>query len=355
MEKITNRDCPVFVGNGSLNLADEIPLKQAEGRNCIVLCEENAANLILPVLSDHCPNLRKQPVYYLPASEKQKQVQNLLPLWKSWAEDGIDRKTLVINIGGGVLCDMGGFAASVFKRGISFVNIPTTLLAMADASVGGKTAVDLDQLKNVIGCFARPQAVLVDPVFLRTLPEKEMVSGIAEILKMACIADSGFEIRQAERLFSDRTFLEKSLLFAIREKARITDEDFKEENIRKTLNFGHTVGHALESLALRRKQPVTHGEAVAQGMLLELYLSWMMTGFDRDRFEEFAGLIRKHYGIFPFSQDDIPELLAYIRKDKKNQDGTIYPVLLKSWGDCLFHQAVTPNLFEKALRAYPFF
>lgn len=355
MEKITNRDCPVFVGEGSLSLADGIPLKQEDGRNCVILCEENAANLILPVLLDRCPNLRKQTVYYLSASEKQKQVQSLIPLWKSWAEDGIDRKTLVINIGGGVLCDMGGFAASVFKRGIPFVNIPTTLLAMADASVGGKTAVDLDEIKNVIGSFARPQAVWVDPVFLRTLPEKETVSGMAEILKMACIADSGLDIRHAERIFSDRGFLEKALLFAIREKARITDEDFKEENIRKTLNFGHTVGHALESLALRRKQPVTHGEAVAQGMLLELYLSWMMTGFDRDHFEAFAELIRRHYGIFPFNQDDIPELIAYIRKDKKNRDGIIYPVLLRSWGNCLFQQAVTPNLFEKALRAYPFF
>ena len=191
MECVHDQNCSIHIGDGAVQLADDIPLRQ-ENRNCIILCEEQAAELILPTLGDRCPNLRKQPLYYLDAREQNKQISSLLPLWQAWEADGIDRNTLVINIGGGVLCDMGGFAASIFKRGIPFVNIPTTLLAMADASVGGKTAVNLDETKNVIGSFCRPEAVLIDPVFLGTLPEREFLSGMAELIKMQWIANPDF-------------------------------------------------------------------------------------------------------------------------------------------------------------------
>ena len=354
MECVHDQNCSIHIGDGAVQLADDIPLRQ-ENRNCIILCEEQAAELILPTLGDRCPNLRKQPLYYLDAREQNKQISSLLPLWQAWEADGIDRNTLVINIGGGVLCDMGGFAASVFKRGIPFVNIPTTLLAMADASVGGKTAVNLDETKNVIGTFCRPEAVLIDPVFLGTLPEREFLSGMAELIKMQWIANPDFNIDQAEESFSSRPMLSALLHFAIEQKARITALDFKEGNIRKTLNFGHTFGHAFEALALKRQQRLTHGEAVAHGMVCELYLSWLMTGFERETFEICSAWLRKHYGIFQFSRQEIPELIAYMKADKKNIEGRVYPILLSAFGQCRFTQAVPESLLEKALSAYPFF
>lgn len=354
MECVHDQNCSIHIGEGAVSLADDIPLRQ-EDRNCIILCEENAADLILPILGDRCPNLRKQPLYYLNAREQDKQVSSLIPLWKAWETDGIDRRTLVINIGGGVLCDMGGFAASVFKRGIPFVNIPTTLLSMADASVGGKTAVNLDETKNVIGTFSRPEAVLIDPVFLETLPEKEFLSGMAELIKMQWIANPDFSIDRTEECFSSRAMLLDLLLSAIEQKARITAMDFKEGNIRKILNFGHTFGHAFEALALKRKQKITHGEAIAHGMTCELYLSWLMTGFDRGKFETCSAWIRKHYGIFQFSRHEIPDLIAYMKTDKKSIEGKVYPILLPAFGQCRFTQAVPESLLEKTLSAYPFF
>ena len=218
MECVHDQNCSIHIGEGAVSLADDIPLRQ-EDRNCIILCEENAADLILPILGDRCPNLRKQPLYYLNAREQDKQVSSLIPLWKAWETDGIDRRTLVINIGGGVLCDMGGFAASVFKRGIPFVNIPTTLLSMADASVGGKNGVNLHETKNILGTFRRPEAVLVDPVFLQTLPRQELLSGMAEIIKMQFIANAEASIESIEEAFRSKERLSELLHFAIARKA----------------------------------------------------------------------------------------------------------------------------------------
>lgn len=352
MKTIKDLDCTIYAGEGSLaQLQGEVAryLAAEPDAKCVVLCEQAAAKKIFPVLLHACPSLRRCKRYFLPATEAQKHIETLLPLWEQWADDKLDRKTLVINLGGGVLCDMGGFAASLFKRGLPFINIPTTLLAMADASAGGKTAVDLGEIKNLLGCFNRPRAVFTDPVFLKTLPKREMHSGIAEILKMQCICQTDFSCRKAERLFSDPEYLNESLLFAIESKARITQQDFKEENIRKTLNFGHTFGHAFEALALRKKNPISHGEAVAHGMVCELYLSCRKCGFTRVRFNHFARLIYAHYGNFSYMEKDIPALLNYIVNDKKNKGRKIYPVLLSDWGKCVFDKAVFPVVIEKTL------
>ena len=354
MECVLDQGCPIHIGENAVQLADEIPLRQS-CRNCVILCESNAANLILPPFLDRCPNLRKQPVYYLDSSESRKQMESLLPLWDAWVRDGMDRQTLVINIGGGVLCDMGGFAASVFKRGIPFIHVPTTLLAMADASVGGKNGVNLHETKNILGTFRRPEAVLVDPVFLQTLPRQELLSGMAEIIKMQFIANAEASIESIEEAFRSKERLSVLLHFAIARKAEITGTDFEEENLRKTLNFGHTFGHAFEALALKRGEPIPHGIAVAHGMVCELYLSWLMTGLDRELFEQGLDWLQKHYGIFAFSPEDIPDLMGYMKNDKKNIEGKIYPILLSAFGKCRFDQAVPESLLEKTLAAYPFF
>lgn len=353
MKTIKDLDCTIYAGDGSLaQLQGEVAryLAAEPDGKCVILCEEAAAKKIFPVLLRACPSLRRCKRYFLPASESRKHIETLLPLWKQWADDKLDRKTLVINLGGGVLCDMGGFAASLFKRGLPFINIPTTLLAMADASAGGKTAVDLGEIKNILGCFNRPRAVFADPVFLNTLPEREMLSGLAEILKMQCICLTDFSVHKAEKLFTDPEYRNEALLFAIESKARITQQDFKEENIRKTLNFGHTFGHAFEALALRRKHPISHGEAVAHGMVCELYLSCRKCGFTRNRFESFSKLIKTYYGSFPYAEKDIFALLDYMVNDKKNKGRKIYPAMLSAWGRCVFDKAVFPVVLEKTLR-----
>ena len=342
MKTIKDLDCTIYAGKGSLSqLQGEVAryLAAEPDAKCVVLCENATAKKIFPVLLQACPPLRRCKHYFLPASESRKHIETLLPLWEQWANDKLDRKTLVINLGGGVL----------FKRGLPYINIPTTLLAMADPSAGGKTAVDLGEIKNILGCFNRPRAVFADPVFLKTLPEREMLSGMAEILKMQCICRTDFSVQRAEKIFTDPEYLNETLLFAIKNKALITQQDFKEENIRKTLNFGHTFGHAFEALALRRKRPISHGEAVAHGMVCELYLSCRKCGFTRARFESFASLINTRYGNFTYTEKDIPALLNYMVNDKKNKGRKIYPVLLSDWGKCVFDKAVLPVVIEKTL------
>lgn len=355
METVQDQSCSIHIGENAIALADQVPLQQGNGGNCIILCEKNASEYILPILNDRCPNLRKHRTYFLDASEKNKQIETIIPLWEQWIADGIDRKTVVINLGGGVLCDMGGFAASIFKRGIPFIHIPTTLLSMTDASVGGKTAVDFQEVKNALGVFSRPLSVIIDPVFLHTLPKEEMLSGQAEILKMMLIGKKDFHIEEVGKIFEKPDALMESVIFSIKEKARITSIDFKEENIRRTLNFGHTFGHAFESLALKQNRPISHGRAVAHGMVCEIYLSWMLCGLDRKTADEIAGLILKHYGIFQFQTDDIPDLISYMENDKKNHDGKIYPIMLTQTGECRYDQAVTPGIIEKVLQNYPLF
>lgn len=355
METVLDQNCSIYIGEGTLAMADQIPLNQPEGGNCIILCEKNASESILPLLFDRCPNLRKHRVYFLDSSEKNKQLENLLPLWQKWIDDGIDRRTMVINLGGGVLCDMGGLAASLFKRGLTFVNIPTTLLSMTDASVGGKNAVNLKEVKNVLGTFNRPQSVFVDPIFLDTLPHEEILSGMAEIIKMHLICKKDFRSDIFDEIFHTKDGLLEALHFSIQEKARITAIDFKEDHLRRILNFGHTFGHAFESLALHHNQPICHGIAVAHGMVCELYLSWMLCGLDRGKADAIAEAIRQYYGIFNFHSKDIPTLLSYMENDKKNHDGKVYPVLLGPDGKYRYDQAVTRGILEKVLLNYPLF
>lgn len=352
METVFDRQCAIHIGEGCLPSTDEIPIRRQ--RKCVLLCESHAAPLILPPLFEKCPHLHGIPLYYLDASEPAKQIETLLPLWKEWAKDGLDRHTAVILVGGGVLCDMGGFAASVYKRGIPFYSIPTTLLAMADASVGGKTAVNLDEIKNILGNFRRPEAVWIDPIFLKTLPNPEFLSGVAEILKMQFIGNPRLSFEEMEKCFETATFPLPFLHWAIAEKARIAGLDFHEENIRKTLNFGHTFGHAFEALALRQNRSITHGQAVAHGMVCELYLSCLLAGCSKNLFQQTTRMINRHYGIFRYGKEDIPELLGYMRNDKKNRNGQIFPVLLQAAGDCLYNKPVETETIIQTLNEYPF-
>ena len=355
MKTVKDQDCPVFIGCGSLEKLKDWLRKKAQDAPIVLLHEKNAAPLILPPLFEKIPFLQDVPRYELDSTENRKQIESLMPLWQAWNQNHIDRNTWVVLLGGGVLCDMGGFAASLFKRGIPFVSIPTSLLAMADASVGGKTAVDLGEVKNILGSFRRAQAVAVDPVFIDTLPDSEFLSGMAEILKMQLISKRGFSPESMENSFCKQNFDPNLLHFAIKEKARITRLDFEEKNIRRTLNFGHTVGHAFEALALRQNRPIPHGYAVAYGMACELLLSVRCCGLEAEKFERANRLIQSVYGTFDFAPEDISVLLEYMRSDKKNrQNGQIRPALLKNYGTCLYKLSVPTQTIQEVLQGYPF-
>ena len=258
-----------------------------------------------------------------------------------------------MNVGGGMVTDLGGFAASTFKRGIAYINIPTTLLAMVDASVGGKTGINFGGLKNEIGVFNNARSVIIDTEFLRTMDCENILSGYAEMLKHGLISDEamwaelvGFDIERP-----DLDALRGMVARSVAVKERIVGQDPTERGLRKALNIGHTVGHAFESLALRRK-PVLHGYAVAYGLVCELYLSALKAGFPTDKMHQTVAFINEHYGKMPITCDDYPALLELMTHDKKNTAGTINFTLLGGIGDIRINQTASKDEILDALDFY---
>lgn len=285
------------------------------------------------------------------AGDTNKTLDSLAEVWTALSQGGATRHSLMINLGGGMVTDLGGFAASTFKRGIDFINIPTTLLAMVDASVGGKTGINFGGLKNEIGVFSDSKFVIINTQFLDTLDHDNICSGYAEMLKHGLISDNkhwaelvGFNLVQP-----DLAQLQRMVAESIKVKERIVTEDPHEHGIRKALNLGHTVGHALESFAMKHGRPVLHGYAVAYGMVCELYLSARKTGFPTDKMHQTVRFILDHYGRLPYTCDDYPELLELMRHDKKNTSGIINFTLLGGIGDIRINQTATKEEIEEAL------
>jgi 3-dehydroquinate synthase len=286
------------------------------------------------------------------ATDTHKNLDTIAKVWTEMGKGGGTRHSLMINLGGGMVTDLGGFAASTFKRGIPFVNIPTTLLSMVDASVGGKTGINFNGLKNEIGVFNQPATVLIDTQFLRTLDHQNICSGYAEMLKHGLISD----IKTFAELLSfdlnnvDYSHLAQMVGTSVAVKERIVAEDPQEHGIRKALNLGHTVGHAFESFALqfenipdnpRDIHPVLHGYAVAWGLICELYLSCIKTGFPTDTMRQTVQFIKESYGTLAITCDDYPQLFELMTHDKKNTAGTINFTLLGGIGDIRINQTAT--------------
>ena len=275
-------------------------------------------------------------------------------VWTALQQGGATRHSLLINLGGGMVTDLGGFAASTFKRGIDFINIPTTLLAMVDASVGGKTGINYGGLKNEIGVFSESRFVILDTEFLDTLDAENLRSGYAEMLKHGLIANEkmwaelvGFDLARP-----DLARLQRMVGESVQVKERVVTEDPREHGIRKALNLGHTVGHAFESLALRCQQPVLHGYAVAYGLVCELYLSAVKTGFPVDKMRQTVQYIRDYYGRMAITCDDYDALYELMTHDKKNQAGKINFTLLGGVGDIRINQTATREEIDEALDFY---
>ncbi|MGM9688616.1 MAG: 3-dehydroquinate synthase [Alloprevotella sp.] len=300
-----------------------------------VLVDENTRRLCLPRLTEGHAQLAEAQVITIGATDSHKTLESLAHVWQSLSEGGATRHSLLINLGGGMVTDLGGFAAATFKRGIKFVNIPTTLLSMVDAAAGGKTGINFNGLKNEVGCFCESEDVIIDINFLLTLDRQNLRSGYAEMLKHALLES---ESMWAEHLRFDLDNLDYTELLnlvnqSVGTKQRIVSADPHEKGLRKALNLGHTVGHALESLALEKDRPVLHGYAVAWGLLCELYLSAKHMGFSTQQLHQTAVFVRQNYGSFDFTCKDYETLYGFMKHDKKNQGGEINFTLLGSIGD----------------------
>ena len=286
--------------------------------------------------------------------EENKTIETCSGVWDALADLNADRKGLVINVGGGVVTDLGGFVASTFKRGMDFINIPTSLLAMVDASVGGKTGVDLGNLKNLIGVINNPQLVLIDTGFLATLPKVEMRSGLAEMYKHGLIASEDYWQQLSDLSAMTTENLNKLIYDSILIKNQVVLKDPTEQSIRKTLNYGHTLGHAIESYCLPHTDLKTllHGEAIAIGMILESYISTKITGLPQTQFGQINSVLSEMYDPVHFTKNDIDHIIELLKHDKKNANGKVKFVLLERIGKGAIDQEVPNELIFEAFDFY---
>lgn len=288
----------------------------------------------------------------VPAGDDHKTLQTATRVWDEMERMSVTRQSLVINLGGGMVCDMGGFAAATFKRGVPFVNVPTTLLAAVDAAVGGKTGINYHGLKNEVGAFALASHVIVSTRFFDNLPRQELKSGFAEVVKHAMLSDRNEFLSTLDYDFDapiDHDNLLQRLQRSVQVKVDITSRDPHETGERKALNLGHTVGHAMESLAMERGKPVPHGYAVAWGLVAEAALSHFMMGFPAADVHYLGRFVRDNYRGFPFTCDDYDALLELMSHDKKSHGGELRCTLLASIGDYRIDQEVTPADMTAAL------
>ena len=319
-----------------------------------VLVDETTEQLCLPVIAGGSCMQEAQRIV-IGATDTHKTLDSLSHVWAELQRMGATRHSLLINLGGGMVTDLGGFAASTFKRGLAYINIPTTLLSMVDASVGGKTGINFGGLKNEIGVFNNANCVILDTTFLRTMDGENLLSGYAEMLKHGLISNeqTWAEVLEFSLEMGDERLetLGRMVSDSVAVKQRIVTEDPTEHGIRKALNLGHTAGHAFESLALERK-PILHGYAVAYGLVVELYLCCVKTGFSQDKMRQTVSFIKENYGRMPITCDDYPKLIELMHHDKKNVGTDINFTLLGGIGDIRINQTATEEEIKEALDFY---
>jgi len=288
----------------------------------------------------------------IPDGDENKSLATATHVWDEMERMGATRHSLIVNLGGGMVTDLGGWAAATFKRGVRFINVPTTLLGAVDAAVGGKTGINYGGLKNEIGAFAPASDVIISTRFFDTLPIEEMKSGYAEVIKHAMLSDRDEFLRLLDHDFNapiNHDDLLDRLRRSVQVKVDIVARDPNEQGERKALNLGHTVGHAFESLAMKREKPIPHGYAVAWGLVAEGVLSHIKLGLPSEDVHLLGNFVRDNYRDFPFTCDDYDELLELMRHDKKSRDGEITCTLLAAIGDYRINQTVTPDDATAAL------
>lgn len=352
MHEIKTTNSRVFIGNDVFSELKKL-LANYQHRKKILIVDENsfihcATEFLLA--TDLANDIE---IVEVESGEQNKTLEICQHIWQTFIDLKIDRKALVINLGGGMISDLGGFIASVYKRGIDFINIPTTLLAQIDASVGGKVAIDLNNIKNIIGVFNEPTAVFIYPDFLKTLSKREMLAGYAEALKHALIADAEYWKLLKNNLLSNTQDWEKLILRSVVIKNDIVKRDLKESGERKKLNFGHTIGHAIESYSLSNDEtPIIHGEAVAIGMVCEAYISHKTNGLNHRLLKDIVATIFTYFSFYPIHEESYQLLLGLMKNDKKNDESGINFTLLKTIGNASFNHQISEDIIIEALDYY---
>ena len=323
---------------------------QNEYSHIAILVDEFTNKYCLPIIQDLLPsNFTK---ILIKSGEHHKNLATCEQVWDRMTKANMDRHSLLVNLGGGVIGDLGGFCASTYKRGIDFIQIPTTLLAQVDASVGGKLGIDFHGLKNHIGVFQLPKAVLIDPTFIDTLSIQQKKSGFAEIIKHCLIRDEKEWSAIRQQSFEELD-LSKLIAHSVAIKEAVVLEDPKEAGLRKILNFGHTLGHAIETYLLDKgKRKILHGEAIAIGMIVEAFISHQRDLISLQELEEIESYLFENYGRIKLHTEEISKIIALTAQDKKNKGKEIRFSLLTGLGDCGYDIPVSASEMKKAIQYY---
>ncbi len=351
MKTIQTNNYPIYF-NEEAYIALNEHLIEKKPSKIIVLTDSNTFQYCLPHFLTKINTESPILFYSIPNGEIHKNIETCIKLWDFLSENKTDREALLLNLGGGVVSDLGGFVAATYQRGIPFINIPTSLLAMVDASIGGKTGVDLGGLKNQIGIIHNPDCILADTSYLKTLPERELISGFAEMLKHGLVYSEAHWKKLAVIKVQDLKDLDAEIYESIQIKNNIVAQDPKEKGLRKSLNFGHTLGHAIEShfLADPNKATLLHGEAIAIGMVLAAYLSREILGFSESQLNEVTITLTSFFPKVPFKKNDIDAIIELLKHDKKNKKGAINFVLLYKIEnpkiDCIVSNELIFNAFK---------
>lgn len=343
----------VFYNENAWSKLDDY-IQKNDIHNTLVILDEHIELHCLPLFIKKFSKNSIYNIIRIPAGEENKTIQTVIYVWETLAKKGADKKSLIINLGGGMITDLGGFVATTYKRGIPFIHIPTTLLAMVDAAIGGKNGIDFEQIKNQIGTIQLPEMILIDTDFLFTLPKEQFRSGMAEVIKHALIKDEAEwnELKSISVKSKDRIY--DMIPRSIQIKETVVAIDPYEKKERKILNYGHTLGHAIEAHALMRtsRPSMLHGEAVAIGLILESYLSYKLVNFERQKLDELTSYLLSMFSKQEFDQDDITDIMKLTKFDKKNANGQVRFVLMEDFGNFRLDRVVPDELIYEAFAYY---
>jgi 3-dehydroquinate synthase len=350
MTSFFNLKTEVLIGDLTSSNLGKLLTNDYRDRKKIVFVDSNTNESCLPILINYIDGLHDAEIIEIPAGEEFKTMDICYSVWESLTEYEFSRNDLFICLGGGMICDMGGFISSLFKRGMDCIYIPTSLLAMVDASIGGKTGIDMGLHKNHLGVYSFPKKVFIDTTFLFTLPKREIENGFAEMLKHCLIADKAHFEELENYTLENATFPIEWIEASLKIKHEIVESDPNESGRRKLLNYGHTVGHAIEGSLLSTLNPIDHGLAVAHGMLVEAKISELMKKISTEDFQRISDCIKKTFDIRKFDSNEQVTWFQLIRQDKKRKDNNLRFTLLTGIGSAEWDIVVEEDIVAEALR-----